>query len=512
MSIQLARRALLLVLALGGGARADDAPPACHYVKMATLPLSYLGNAFHPAVDGNIIGAPARLLVDTGADQSSLTRTATHRLDLPLRMTGTYATGLGGSSRVYSARVQDFGVGPIHSGKASLLVIGDTGVKPQHDALIGADFLLQADMEMSLAEKQLRFYRPNNCADSFLAYWSGDAIEVPFTGSFGRSRNPVFTVELNGKKLNAVIDSGAEQSVVFAAGARKAGVRTDSPGVKRSGSVVGVGSDHVARWRAVFDTFAIGDETIKNAEIAIIDASSADADMLLGADFLRAHRVLFAMSQKRLYISYLGGAVFSADSGIAPWLQQEADGGNPNAQYLLAARYLAGSGVPADRQKGASWLQKAAVQGHPEANLLAGRLALAARRFNDAANSLSQAASQLPDNPRAPLYLYLARLQAGDAATAARELGQRLGADKAHAWPAPVGDFYLGRIDADALFALAGKQAQPIPHVCDALYFVAELYGAQGDPARAAALRESKRAECGKRAGNQAAAPLPTDT
>jgi hypothetical protein len=33
-------------------------------------------------------------------------------------------------------------------------------------------------------------------------------------------------------------------------------------------------------------------------------------DVVLGADFLRAHRILFAMSQHRLYMSYLGGDPF----------------------------------------------------------------------------------------------------------------------------------------------------------------------------------------------------------
>ena len=36
-------------------------------------------------------------------------------------------------------------------------------------------------------------------------------------------------------------------------------------------------------------------------------------EMLLGADFLRSHRVLFAASQRRFYFSYIGGAVFQAD-------------------------------------------------------------------------------------------------------------------------------------------------------------------------------------------------------
>jgi hypothetical protein len=32
--------------------------------------------------------------------------------------------------------------------------------------------------------------------------------------------------------------------------------------------------------------------------------------MLLGADFLRSHRVLVAQSQQKIYLSYVGGTVF----------------------------------------------------------------------------------------------------------------------------------------------------------------------------------------------------------
>jgi len=34
---------------------------------------------------------------------------------------------------------------------------------------------------------------------------------------------------------------------------------------------------------------------------------------VLGADFLKSHRVLFAMAQRRIYLSYEGGPVFCSD-------------------------------------------------------------------------------------------------------------------------------------------------------------------------------------------------------
>jgi hypothetical protein len=37
--------------------------------------------------------------------------------------------------------------------------------------------------------------------------------------------------------------------------------------------------------------------------------------MLLGADFLRSHRVLVARSQKKMYFTYEGGTVFPPPAG-----------------------------------------------------------------------------------------------------------------------------------------------------------------------------------------------------
>jgi TPR repeat protein len=505
MLIHFLRRALPLAFLLGlsAAAHADEAPVRCQYVNVATLPLRYLGDSFHPAVDGEINGSAAPMLIDTGSQKTFLTRRAADRLGLVLGMTGQRVNGIGGGSRVYSARVSEFVVGPTRATRRSMDVIGDMGGKPAFDAIVGADFLFQADFELSLAEKALRFFRPLNCDDSHLGYWSADAYEVPLTGRFGESRNRTFEVELNGVKLDAIIDSGASSSFVFESAARKAGVRTDSAGTLKAGSMVGIGTERMARWTGVFKTFKIGDELIRDAELGIMarpPEGRLQADILLGADFLRAHRVLFAMSQKKLYISYLGGDVFSRDAkGIPAWLQQEADGGNPEAQFAVANRYAHAVGVPADPVQAGQWLAKAAKQGHPAANLEVGLRLLRNGRFAEAANLLSSTASQRPDDARVSLFLYLARLQAGDAALAARELEVRFAADKERRWPVPVADFYLGRIDAGRLMAQAGEEpALAFAYGCEAKLFVAELTGALGDKDKSKALLEARRSECAR--------------
>jgi predicted aspartyl protease len=476
---------------------ADEAK--CTYVLLATLPIRYAGPALVPAVDGAIDGTPATMLVDTGSDETFLTRTATEKRGLFLRTTGRYVEGVSGFSRVYSTRLKEIAVGPARSEhRVELPVIGDTTVTPSYDAIVGAGFLLQRDLELSLRDKELKFFSPRNCENVSLAYWKEDAVEVPFEATLRHSTNPHFTVVLNGKKLDAVIDSGAQHTAIMLDAAKRAGIKLDSPGVRRLPDVVGVGTDRVPHWSAVFQTLAIGGETIRDAEIGIIDSQgAAAAEVYLGQDFLRAHRVLFAMSQEKLYLAYLGGPVFGQRRGIEPWMRQEADAGNPDAQFVLATRYESGRGVTQDRAQAAAWLEKAAAQGQPQAELLVGRRLMLGGQDAQAAVRIKSALDKLPAERYGALWLYIARLRSGELETAKRELQATFARSEDDEWPAPIADFYLGRIGADALLAKAGKDKQSSrARSCQATAYIAQLRAAQGDKAQADALLAAARPDC----------------
>jgi predicted aspartyl protease len=492
--------ALLGVMAAVPAAHAEA--NACKYLSIGELKLRFQGDNFQPVVEGSINNSPATMLVDTGSSASMLTPTVVERLDLPLRMTGTHAEGIGGATRLYSARLSEFGIGPAHIQRANLRVIGDMGVMPGFDAIVGADFLLQSDLEISLAEKAVRFFRPKDCNDdSFLAYWTKEAVVVPLAGRFGDSRNHTFTVELNGVKVDAMLDTGATRTTVFESAARKAGVSAAHASSRNAGSANGIGSDIVAQRSAIFSTFAIGGETIRDAELLIgpdQNTFGAHIDMLLGADFLRSHRVLFAMGQRQLYITYQGGQVFERDAkGIPDWLQREADGGNADAQFSLAMRYASGTLVPRNSVKALALLDQAAAQEHRESILALARQRMATKRYADAAALYNRAVVARPADRRTWLQLYLARLRAGEVQQAGAELGQRLASDPKHAWPAPVGEYFLGRLDGPALLAAAGQEeALAAPRRCEAQRFMQQHAAARGDDALAKSMAAAVTQAC----------------
>jgi predicted aspartyl protease len=497
----------VLSAALPAHAQQEPASKSCKYVNIASVPLRYTGPGLELTMEGSLDGRPATLLVDTGSDITALTRTATEARDMTLWHTGSTASGIGGDSRVYQVRFKEFRAGPASATNGTLRVLHDFGVAPAYDGIIGAPFLLQADLEFSLAEKKIRFFRPLDCKNAFLAYWDPDAIVLPFTRSDRWSPNPRFTVLLNGKKLTAAIDSGAGATVVTLDAARRAGLKLDAPGVERVGYSVGLGDAPVARWATVFDTLQLGAETIRNARVGVIDSGLYDKDIVLGADFLRSHRVLFAMSQEKLYISYVGGEALGQRRGIEPWMQQEADSGNTDAQMMLSAYYRAGLGVARDPAQAMRWLERAAAGGNPSANFSIGRGYMVQGRYADAARHLRLGLEKRPGDRGAALWLYLTRLHLGENDAARADLEKAFARDDRDQWPNPIARHFLGKLDDAALLEQAREdKARANGQVCTAKTMMAERAAALGDSATAQSLL-FHRPECGPSAAPRLATP-----
>ena len=287
---------------------------SCRYVPIAKIDVDYSDQTRRVSVTGDINGKPLRMLVDTGAYESRLLRSGADRLGLKLEPTGRYVYGVSGAAVTYRTWINDFSLGASHTGRTVVPVL-DLPQETRHEAIVGADYLLQTDMELSIADKFMQFFRASGCGDTYLAYWDQNAMEVPFIGKDSGANRPYVAVELNGVKLKAILDTGAPRTSVTRHGAELAGLRMDGPEVRKDGYSHGIGDKVLDNWVADFKSFRIGDETVNNPRLAIRDdppQGTTPVDVLLGIDWLRAHHILFAMSQDRLYLSYLGGELFGA--------------------------------------------------------------------------------------------------------------------------------------------------------------------------------------------------------
>jgi hypothetical protein len=277
------KRTLLIASAVIGVAMASGictaAPSECKLIRIAEWPVRLEHNKL--IVDGSINGRKIGIMLDTGAGQSLILRSAAIRLGLTLRRASRYRLfGLGG----------------------------------------------ETDVEFDLTAHAVRLYQSKDCDGVSLAYWSANgADQVEIEEVDGNHPQIVLTVQINGQPVRALLDSGAGISILTTSDAARLGVTPQTPGVVARTSGTGFGPKKIDSWIGPFESFTIGDETIKNPQIRFADLWKDTPygetgsrlqrqvglrPMLLGADFLLAHRVLVAHSQRRIYFTNAGVPMF----------------------------------------------------------------------------------------------------------------------------------------------------------------------------------------------------------
>lgn len=314
------------------GLPAAAAAPACQLGEAAVLHVEMDRNS--PLIQSEINGQKVFLLADTGAVAQTILRAQAVRLGLKGVQLNGELHGVGGGSAVSLGVIDELKLDKIVAKKVDVLIGGEAKSmgRPDLVGVIGGSLFSKYDVEFDLADGVIRLFVPKDCKNAELAYWGTSYSVAPlkaYSAGFPRFETEVL---LNGKRVTAMIDSGSPTSVATLVSSSNAGITPRSPGVVAVEDIGGFGANRVSTWIAKFDTFTIGDETIKNAKLRIADlfkynvytetASHVDhrisdmPGMLLGADFLKSHRVLISNSQHRVYFSYRGGPVF--DTAGAP--------------------------------------------------------------------------------------------------------------------------------------------------------------------------------------------------
>jgi predicted aspartyl protease len=305
---------------------ADAEKTHCRYVNLKTLPITVSG--LQATVEGRINDSPVSFSIDSGAWSTVLFRKTAERLDLFFGHSGRTAYGVGGETMQYEGYVKELAIGPVTGKRLRLPIIWESSERLTADGSVGADFLFQRDLELNMAEHYVKFFYPIDCdGDVFLAYWNKNASVVPMSDIGPNDVRKVVKVQVNDAWMEALVDTGATRSVIDLKAASRAGITPQSPGVLKTANLAGIGKGGSEAWIAPIKSFAIGDETVTNVKMVIADIFGSARDemrgrardalddqpeMILGADFLQSHRVLFANSQRRLYFSYTGGPIFLA--------------------------------------------------------------------------------------------------------------------------------------------------------------------------------------------------------
>ena len=237
----------------------------CRYVRTSQLAIDVVLE--QPLIKGSVNHLPAEFLLDTGAYKSSLSDSFVKRHQFKLSATDRLSFGVGGDSRVYFTRVDEFSVGGIKGG-AITLQVDEKAAGAVHDGLVGADFLFQSDIEISYAEKLLRHFQPLNCKNTFLAYWDANATVLDLQTMNSKDARPLFIVSLNGKPVKAMLDTGATVTFIHTEAAKRIGMEFVDLG-QSSNTAKGIGAREMKVEFAKFKRLEIGEELIQDAVIRV---------------------------------------------------------------------------------------------------------------------------------------------------------------------------------------------------------------------------------------------------
>jgi len=267
-----------------------------------------------PIIEGSINGKKIGVLLDTGSFTTLITKAAAEKLELSTWPRSGYIVGVGGESRLRQTRISELRIrGAVRKGM-SVLVGGERPIGGGRvDFILGDDFFKQLDMEFDYAKGVIRLFQPRDCKGVSLAYWDSKALELPME----RDNKIVVSIKVNGQAARALVDSGASRSWVALSFAEKLGITPQTAGVVPSGCGFGIGADPVRHWVARFDTLDIADETIRNPRLDVSEWPDAESEVVLGTDFLRAHRMLVSRTQRKVYFSYIGGLIFPTTPALA---------------------------------------------------------------------------------------------------------------------------------------------------------------------------------------------------
>lgn len=287
----------------------EKAPAAtrenCALQTVASVDLRTLSSGL-VTVPVTIQDREAHLVVDTGSVYSVVTQDIVDDIRASTRSARSVLAGnmelMGGVIMDRVVEPRDFRIGALIGKRPPLYVMPSTAMGEDIQGLLGPDIMDKYDIEIDFAFGKFNMISPDHCAGS-VVYWTHEPYaEAPI----GRDDNRHITIPvvLDGTKMSAVIDTGAEGSAMpLSVAQRLLGIDVKSPGLQEVAPISVNGAQHVRAYRYPFQTLNLEGITVKNPDIVLMpDSGQGVPDLLLGVGILR---------QLHLYIAYKEGKIYA---------------------------------------------------------------------------------------------------------------------------------------------------------------------------------------------------------
>jgi predicted aspartyl protease len=290
---------LLLLISLAGcaGTTAID----CRLTMIAQIPLHVRDRLL--VVPAGINGTWVHLVVDSGAERTTISAAAVARLSLPHDPRyKVQSVGIGGTTTSTDVTIDRLVLGGVHfpiervaAGAFDL----HNGSGLDADGLLGADVLLAYDMDIDVPAGVLTLYRSRLCPN-VQPPWQEPWIEI--TGVRSRKDRLLVPFELDGAEGMALVDTGAQGNVLGVAMAHRMGlseqVLASDPAVRNAGT----GGVIVSR-RHIFNRLRVGPIVEKLPRMVVLPSDFGIGDAVLGEQFLQGRRVWLSFRNRQIFVS-----------------------------------------------------------------------------------------------------------------------------------------------------------------------------------------------------------------
>ena len=284
-----------------------SASAACVVQQRTVVTLQIVGTVVLTPVAVN--GIAGSFILDTGAAQTVVTPDAVRHFGLALdEWTASTMRGVGGVERRRNADPRSVELGGVALHRRSIahdatlrvatLPVSRVGAW-QIDGLLGRDFLSLFDLDLDLPRQTLTLFEVHDCAGGFLPWtepYLSVAVENPSESAL------VVPLVIDGVPLRALLDSGANRSLVAAPGMARLNLGIDQLQGDPSQVVSGMGPHTVTMWQHKFRELRIGHERIADPVFLVAPVQLHPvSDMLLGADWLLGRRVWISYATNQLF-------------------------------------------------------------------------------------------------------------------------------------------------------------------------------------------------------------------
>lgn len=301
-------RAIVFVTLLLLAACQDPSAPSttayrCTVQRTAVLPVALVRGFL--LVPGELNGNRAMFVVDTGAEATMVTPQAATEFGLDRdRAHRTIIHGIGGQITTFNARVMSFAIGNqelLDRGVAVGPLPNVPATEPQIAGLLVADYLSDYDLDLDVPHHTLTLYRMDGCGDNFVPPWHLARSIVPIR----REHKDLLMLDVmvDGERINAMFDSGARVTTLSAAAAGRLGIDEVAMAHDRSITQSGVDRNAVSGHVHQFDQVQVGREVFHDPHLEIAALVLPNAEMLLGADYLRTRHIWVSYTARKLFVA-----------------------------------------------------------------------------------------------------------------------------------------------------------------------------------------------------------------